>query len=548
MPPEPVSADLIAAAERLLGIDYTEAERTLLTEGFEEQIEWALARRASSLPEGLAPASRFDPRLPGWRPPVPRPFRPSETVPLPLPEDERDIAFASVTDLAHWLRTRALTSVRLTELYLDRIDRLAPGLENIATVTADRALDEARHADALLADGTWLGPLHGIPWGAKDLFDTAGITTGWGAEPYRDRVPAADAHVVARLKAAGAVLIAKTAVGALAYGAVWYGGMSRNPWNRDEGSSGSSAGSASATAAGLMGFSLGTETLGSIVSPSMRCGTVGLRPTFGRVSRRGCMPLCWSLDKVGPICRSVEDTALVLAAIEGFDAADPGSIAEPFSYDASWPVARRRLGYFPADFELEGIEPLDRKALEAARRSGLELVPLERPDLPYELLKSILFAEAAAAFEELTLSGRDDLLKRQDADAWPNQFRRARFLSAVDHIQLDRLRRQVMMVMEECFCSVDAIIGPSLVGPMLTITNFTGHPCLMLPVGLIEAPTREPIAGSLFRRKAPASDAPRHVVPHGISLWGRLFDEGTILAIGRALEAEFDFAARRPPE
>jgi Asp-tRNA(Asn)/Glu-tRNA(Gln) amidotransferase A subunit family amidase len=537
MPADPICVTAIAAAERLFGVDCTETERLLMTDGFEEQIEWALARRAMAMPETLAPASRFDPRLPGWRPPEPRMFRPRDARVPSLPERDVDIAFAPVSVLGRWLRAGSISSVRLTELYLERLGRLGPGLECIATVTADRALDEARRADRRMAEGNWLGPLHGVPWGAKDLFDTEGIVTGWGAEPYRDRIPTRDAAVAARLSAAGAVLVAKTAVGALAYGDVWYGGLSRNPWNPEEGSSGSSAGSASAIAAGLVGFSLGTETLGSIVSPSMRCGTTGLRPTFGRVSRAGVMPLCWSLDKIGPICRSVEDTALVLAAIEGFDAADPGSIAEPFSYDSTWAVAGRRLGYFPVDFAAEGVRELDHAALDAARRVGLELVALERPDLPYESLKAILFAEAAAAFEELTLSGRDDELRRQDAAAWPNQFRRARFLSAVDHIQLDRLRRLVMMAMEECFRSVDAIIGPSLVGPMLTITNFTGHPCLVLPAGFIETPTRDGTAGG----------ATHHTVPHGISLWGRLFDEGTILAIGSALEGEFDVAGRRPP-
>ncbi|HVJ56025.1 MAG TPA: amidase [Aliidongia sp.] len=542
----PITPATIEAAERLLGIAYTEAERRLMIEGFEEQITAALARRAVPMPDTLAPASRFDPRLPGWRPPVPRVFRPSDEAAPELPDDEADIAFAPAWMQSRWLRSKAISSVRLTELYLARLDRLGPGLECIAAVTSLRALDEARQADRDLAEGRWHGPLHGIPWGAKDLFDTAGIVTGWGAEPYRDRVPARDAAVIARLRNAGAVLVAKTAVGALAYGDVWYGGISRNPWNLEEGSSGSSAGSASAIAAGLVGFSLGTETLGSIVSPSMRCGTVGLRPTFGRVSRAGTMPLCWSLDKIGPICRSVEDTALVLAAIEGFDADDPGSIAEPLGYDSLRPVAGRRLGYFPQDFEaLEALD-LDRAALETAKRLGFDLIPLERPDLPYDSLTAILFAEAAAAFEELTLSGRDDELRRQDAAAWPNQFRRARFLSAVDHIQLDRLRRRVMMVMEECFRGVDAIIGPSDVGPMLTITNFTGHPCLVLPAGFIETPTRRRTGAALLG-EVTAEGEITHRVPHGISLWGRLFDEGTIIGIGRALEREFGLAGERPP-
>jgi Asp-tRNA(Asn)/Glu-tRNA(Gln) amidotransferase A subunit family amidase len=541
----PITSETIAEAEKLLGVAYTEAERALMVEGFSEQIELAADRRAADLPHTLAPASRFDPRLPGWTWPQVGPFRPSEAPVRPLPAAE-DIAFAPVTALSGWIKSRALTSVRLTEIYLERIQRLGPALECIVTVTEDQALDQARNADRLLADGIYLGPLHGIPWGAKDLLDTAGVPTGWGAEPYRDRVPATDAAVVEKLAAAGAVLIAKTAVGALAYGDVWYGGISRNPWNVEEGSSGSSAGSASATAAGLVGFSIGTETLGSIVSPSMRCGNTGLRPSFGRVSRAGAMPLCWSLDKIGPICRSVEDTALVLAAINGFDARDPGSIEAPFGYDADAPVAGRRVGYFAGDFEAPDAHDLDRAALDAARRLGLDLVPIERPDLPYDSLKGLLFAEAAAAFEELTLGNRDDELRRQDVAAWPNQFRKARFLSAVDHVQLDRLRRRVMVAMDGCFRGLDAIIGPSLVGPMLTITNFTGHPCLVLPAGFQSSPTRSFTGTSLLRGTMTTTGEASHTVPYGITLWGHLFDEGTILTIGRALEREFGVRDRRP--
>ena len=392
--------------------------------------------------------------------------------------------------------------------------------------------------------GTCLGPLHGIPWGAKDLLDSAGIATSWGAEPFADRIPAEDAAVLRRLQAAGAVLVAKTAVGALAYGDEWSGGKCRNPWNPEEGSTGSSAGSASALAAGLMSFTIGTETGGSIVAPAMRCGNTALRPTFGRVSRIGAMPLAWSLDKIGPMARTVEDLALILQAINGFDPADPGSIDQPFGYDAGRPVEGLRLGYFPQDFDAPETVPLDRAALAIAQEIGLELVPLERPDLPYLSLRAVLFAEAAAAFEELTLSGRDELLRRQDAEAWPNEFRKARFLSAVDLVQLDRFRRQVMGIMEACFATVDAIIGPSMVGPMLTVTNFTGHPGLVLRSGFIDVPTRS--SGRAPVETGTPPSGPTHTVPHGISLWGRLFDEGTILNIGRAFERRFAIWDQRP--
>jgi Asp-tRNA(Asn)/Glu-tRNA(Gln) amidotransferase A subunit family amidase len=537
---EAPTPETVAAAETLLGIRYTEAERALIAPSIGAQIALAVERRGLAFPETLAPAGRFDPRLPGWTPPAPGPFRPAQASAEPLPESDADIAFAPLTLLSRWIRDEAISSVRLTELYLDRIAGIGPRLECFPAVAAERALAEAHAADKLLAEGTWLGPLHGIPWGAKDLLDTAGIPTGWGAEPFRDRIPAEDCRVVSLLAAAGAVLVAKTAVGALAYGDVWYGGRSRNPWNIEEGSSGSSAGSGAATAAGLLGFAIGTETGGSIIAPAMRCGTVGLRPTFGRVSRIGVMPLAWSLDKIGVMCRGVEDSALVLDVINGFDERDPGSIGMGFAYDAALPVAGLRLGYFPEDFEAAETPDLDRAALETARGLGLDLVPLTRPNLPYLALRSLMFAEAAACFEQLTLTGRDEELRRQDIDAWPNEFRKARFLSAVDHVQLDRFRRRVMEIMDDCFRGLDAVIGPSMVGPMLTITNYTGHPSLVLPSGFIRSPTRGPGRGEL-------QAGLEHEVPHGISLWAPLFAEGKMLSIGLALERAFGLGDRRPP-
>lgn len=543
-----LSIETIAAAEAVLGVRYTDAERAQMLDNLAGQIDLATKRRAITLPTDLAPATRFDPRLPGWTAPPPVPFRPVATDPGPLPDREDDIAFAPVTRLAGWIAARAVTSERLTTIYLDRIERYASRLECIATVTAELAMRQARAADALLAAGTHLGPLHGIPWGAKDLLDTDGITTGWGAEPWADRVPAGDATVVRRLTDAGAVLVAKTTLGALAYGDIWHGGVTRNPWNLAEGSSGSSAGSGSATAAGLVGFSIGTETLGSIVAPSFRCGTTGLRPTFGRVARTGAMPLCWSLDKIGPMCRSVADTALVLAAINGGDINDPSSIDAPFGYDAATPVAGLRLGYYPGDFSAEDAHELDRAMLDAARALGLTLVPLTRPDLPYDALMATLFAEAAAAFEPLTLHDDDDRLTWQEPGAWPNTFRKARFLSAVDHVQLDRLRRRVMRDMDAAFRDVDAIIGPCLAGPLLIITNFTGHPCLAMRSGFRQSPTRNELSLAKARLDQGADGhGPEHTVPHAVSLYGRLFDEGTILRIGAALELRLDVAGRRPP-
>jgi Asp-tRNA(Asn)/Glu-tRNA(Gln) amidotransferase A subunit family amidase len=542
----PIDAATIAEAGRLLGVEYSDAERLQMVDNIAGQIELAIKRRAIRLPQGSAPATRFDPRLPGWKSIEPQIFRPADRPAPPLPAKDIDIAFAPVTHLARWIRNGELTSLRLTEIYLERIARLGDRLKCIAVATPELARAQARRADRLLAESTYLGPLHGVPWGAKDLLDTSGIVTGWGAEPYLGRVPDADATVVRKLADAGAVLVAKTSLGALAYGDIWYGGRTRNPWNLEEGSRGSSAGSASATATGLVAFAIGTETLGSIVAPSIRCGTTGLRPTFGRVSRTGAMALCWSLDKIGPMCRTVEDTALVMAAINGFDESDAGSIAVPFGYDAAAPVKGLRLGYFPGDLDLPEADELDRAALEAARRIGLELIALERPELPYEALMSILFAEAAAAFEELTLDNRDDELSWQEPAAWPNSFRKARFLSAVDHVQLDRLRRRVMQDMDAAFGKVDAMIGPCLVGPMLTITNFTGHPSLVIRSGFRQSETRGP-AGFARTEQASGSKGPTFTVPHAISLYGRLFDEGVILRIGKALENEFAVWDRRPP-
>jgi Asp-tRNA(Asn)/Glu-tRNA(Gln) amidotransferase A subunit family amidase len=528
-PPEPktdsdITLNTIAEAEKLAGVRFTRSERKLILQTIDEEVQRLLARRTIELPRELAPAQIFDPCLPGMSfDEMGDSFLQSNDDGWPLPERADDIAFAPVTQLSRWIARHELTSVELTELYLDRLRRIGPPLECVVTLTEDLALAQARRADAELANGVRRGPLHGIPWGAKDLLDTAGIRTSWGAAPYRDRVAQTNAVVVERLEQAGAVLLAKLSLGALAYGDVWFGGQTRSPWNLEQGSSGSSAGSAAATAAGLVGFALGTETLGSIISPCMRCGTAGLRPTFGRVARTGAMSLCWSLDKIGPIARTVEDCMLVLEAINGADAGDPSSLDMPLDFDARRPVHGLRVGYDPAWFEDEAATELDRLALEAAHRADLRLVRLELPDWPYETLLTILAAEAAAAFEELTLSDRDDELTRQDAEAWPNLFRQARFLPAVDYVQAGRFRRMVMEMMADWFADVDAMISPSFAGSLLLITNCTGHPSLTIRCGFKDDGT-----------------------PHGITLWGRLFDEGTLGRIGMALERELEVWQARP--
>jgi Asp-tRNA(Asn)/Glu-tRNA(Gln) amidotransferase A subunit family amidase len=534
-----ITTDTIAAAAAVAGVVYTEAERMLMMDSVLQQAARARDRRAMTLEPDLAPAHHFDPRLPRFEMPETGPFHFELPAPGPLPDQEADIAFAPLTRLSAWLRQGAISSERLTTLYLDRIEK-HKRLECVALATPELAVAQARAADAKLAAGTWLGPLHGVPYGLKDLLDTKGLPTRWGAEPYLDRVATDDATVVRKLEAAGAVLVAKTALGALAYGDIWHGGVSRNPWNLEEGSSGSSAGSGSGTAAGLWGFSIGTETLGSIVSPSTRCGTAGLRPTFGRVSRAGAMALCWSLDKIGPITRGVDDTALVLAAINGFDAADPGSIAASFGYNPALGHEGLKIGYFAEDLG----DPLDQASLAALQHLGFETVALTRPALPYEALYDVLYAEAAAAFEDMTLSDRDDLLTWQDERAWPNKFRAARFISAIDLVQLDRLRRRVMQVADGWFQDVDVIMGAPLSGPMTVITNFTGHPCLVQRAGFRMSPTR--ITRGIGVPPAVA-DGATHRVPHSVLLWGRLFEEGTILRVGRALEAALDVSQERPP-
>ncbi|UCD75365.1 MAG: amidase [Phycisphaerales bacterium] len=519
-----ITSRTIAEAEKLAGVKFTSRERKQILKDLEEEVQRLLVRRSLDLPNSLAPGQIFDPRLPDMIFDLEqRPLVPSDDETGSLPDSDEDIAFAPVTKLSHWIERRQLSSLRLTKLYLDRLKRIGPKLECVVTLTEDLALSQARRADEELAGGLYRGPLHGIPWGAKDLFDTAGIRTSWGATPYSDRVPDNDAAVVQRLAEAGAVLIAKLTLGALAYGDIWFDGKTRNPWNPEQGSSGSSAGSAAATAAGLVGFALGTETLGSIVSPSMRCGTTGLRPTFGRVARTGAMALCWSLDKIGPIARTVEDCMLILDAINGADGGDPSSLDMPVDFDARRSVRGLRLGYDPAWFEDEEANGLDRNAVDAARRAGLRLVPVRLPDWPYETLMTILTVEAASAFEELTLSNRDDELVWQEPHAWPNTFRQTRFIPAIEYVQAERFRRMVMEMMDEQFESIDAMISPSYAGSLLLITNNTGHPSLTIRCGFKEDGT-----------------------PHGITLWGRLFDEGTLCNIGMALEEELDVWYRRP--
>ena len=414
------------------------------------------------------------------------------------------------------------------------------------TPTRELAISQAKQADQEISAGHYRGPLHGIPWGGKDLLDTAGIPTTYGAEPFRNRVPPEDATVVKRLHQAGAVLIAKLSMGALAMNDVWFGGQTRNPWLLDEGSSGSSAGPGSATAAGLVGFSIGSETGGSIVSPTMRCGITGLRPTYGRVPRTGAMTLCWSLDKLGPMTRSVEDSLLVLEAITGPDAGDVSSVSSKLDYDAAANVEGLRVGYFPKWLHESPATDVDRAALDTVKKVGMIPVEVTIPDWPYKSLQLIVAAEAAAAFEDLTLTHGVDQLKMQTPDAWPNAFREARFLSAVDFVQTDRFRRKVAEEMSRVFSQVDMLLVPSLRDEMLDITNATGHPSLTLRAGFIEVSQARSDWDPDPAHPAAKFSPPRRV-PDGITLIGRLFDEGRLGNAGLALERSFGVAEERPP-
>jgi Asp-tRNA(Asn)/Glu-tRNA(Gln) amidotransferase A subunit family amidase len=463
-----------------------------------------------------------------------------------LPEKDDEIAFAPVTHLSRWIEERKLASERLTKIYLNRLEKFDPKLRCVITLTREHALEQAKKADSEIAAGKYRGPLHGIPWGGKDLLDTAGIATTYGAEPFRNRIPTSDAAVVKRLNEAGAVLVAKLSMGALALNDIWFGGQTMNPWLLEEGSSGSSAGPGAATAAGLVGFSIGSETEGSIVSPSIRCGITGLRPTFGRVPRTGAMTLCWSLDKLGPMTRGVGDAMLVLNAISGPDAGDLSSAASKLDFDSNASVYGLRVGYFPDWMKQDPATDVDRNALEAVRKAGMVPVEVTLPDWPYDSLNLILFAESAAAFEDLTLTHGVDQLKVQVPDAWPNFFRQSRFLSAVDFVQTDRFRRSVAMEMARVFSNIDLLLVPSLRDEMLTITNFTGHPSLTLRAGFVEVSTARSDWAPDPNKPLPTFKPPRRV-PHGVTLIGRLFDEGTLGRAGLALEGIFNVADEHPP-
>jgi Asp-tRNA(Asn)/Glu-tRNA(Gln) amidotransferase A subunit family amidase len=545
-----VTPATFAEAEKVVQVEMSGSHRGMVASSWRGNMAALYERRTGprkvSVEPEIAPYSHWDPVLPGQkRGPERSRFVRSSNDAGELPARDEDIAFANVTQLSRWIEAKKITSERLTRIYLERLEKFNPTLRCVITLTPELALAQAKKADAEISAGKYRGPLHGIPWGAKDLLDTAGIATTYGAEPFRTRVPKKDAAVVKRLHDAGAVLVAKLSLGALALNDIWFGGQTMNPWLLEEGSSGSSAGPGAATAAGLVAFAIGSETGGSIIGPSMRCGLTGLRPTYGRVARTGAMTLCWSLDKLGPMTRSVEDAILALQAISGPDDGDVSSVHSQLDFDANESVKGLRVGYFPKWMQESPATEVDRAALETVKKIGMIPVEVSIPDWPYDSLNVILFAEGAAAFEEITLNHAVDQLKVQTYDAWPNIFRQSRFLSAVDFVQADRLRRKVAVEMGRVFSQVDMLLVPSLRDEMLTITNFTGHPSLTMRAGFVEVTEARTDWAPDPSRPLPKFPSPRRV-PHGITLIGRLFDEGTIGRAGLAMEKAFAVVKDRP--
>ena len=534
-----ITVETIASAEEVAGLHFDAAERELMLDGLKQQEQRIEALHKVSLANSVSPAIVFDPRPPGKKIPAPmhRPMVRSKVPARARGADVEELAFLPVTELSELVRRNRITSVELTQMYLARLKRYDPVLKCVISLTEDRALEKARAADAELSRGKYRGPLHGIPWGAKDLLAVRGYKTTWGAGPFKDQVIDADATVVQRLDAAGAVLVAKLTLGELAQGDIWFGATTKNPWKVDQGSSGSSAGPASATAAGLVGFAIGSETLGSISSPSTRCGTTGLRPTFGRVPRTGAMALSWTMDKLGPICRSAEDCALVLDAIYGPDGQDNTVIPADFHWDANLSPKTLRIGYVKSAFDtpltdpadpkrtLHGTKKFDDAALDVFRRLGINLIPVDLPDLPYDAMRLILSAEAAASFDELTRSDRDKLLVQQGKFDWPNSFRTSRFIPAVDYVNANRLRSVAILLWDDLMRKVDVIVTPTNAANLsqLVATNLTGHPAVIVPNGFRDDGT-----------------------PVSLTFLAGLFEEGKALAVARAYQEATGFHLKHP--
>ncbi|WP_445664830.1 amidase [Fodinibius sp. AD559] len=520
-----ITPQVISEASKLIGIDFTPAERDSMITELENNRESYQSIRDLKLDNSVPPALNFNPIPPGKtinKTEQPNNWNLPEDV--KIPKKRSDLAFYTVEELASLIKQQKISSVELTKFFLDRINQYDDTLEAIVTVTEEMALKQAKKMDQELANGTYRGPLHGIPYGLKDLFAVEGYKTTWGATPYKDQRINETATVAKKLEEAGAVLIAKTTLGALAYGDVWFDGKTRNPWNLEQGSSGSSAGSAAGTSAGLFPFAIGTETWGSIISPSNRTGTTGLRPTFGRVSRHGAMALSWSMDKVGPITRSVKDAALVFHAMHGPDGKDQTVFDLPFNYKSDVDVTDLKIGYLESAFKSDyDNRQRDSLTLAKLKELGAELVPIELPDYPVLDLSFILTAEGAAAFDQLTLSNKDDEMVRQGKSAWPNLFRSARFIPAVEYIQANRARQVLIQKMDSVMQQVDMYLSPTYGDNNLLLTNLTGHPSVIVPNGFTDEGQ-----------------------PTSITFIGELFDEGLILGVAQEYQQATDFHTKHP--
>lgn len=518
----------IQETARFYDLDYTAAEGDSAVESIQEFYDAYRSLHQQPALNAIAYPFAFKPAPVGFKVPAPGAKR---AIPLPqavrLPAHQQDLAFYSVAELASLIKSRKITSVTLTRFFLDRMKRWNDSLHCVISFTEDLAMQQAKKADAELARGIYRGPLHGIPYGLKDLFAVRGTRTTWGSAPYKEQVVDDDAFVYQQLQKAGAVLCGKLSLGALAFNDLWFGGQTKNPWNLRQGSSGSSAGSASATAAGLVPFAIGTETWGSIVSPSARCGTTGLRPTFGAVSRSGAMVLSWSLDKAGPICRSAEDCALVFAAIHGTDGKDPSAVDYAFNYPAANNVRQLRIAYAANYFEKLPKDAAEWKALETFKKLNPNVKAVTFPDtafFPGHIMNLVISSEAAAAFDELTRSGRDSLIERQDQAFWPNIFRASRLIPAVEYINANRFRTELIKVTNDFMQQWDVVIVPTFSGNQSAITNLTGHPVVVFPIGFGTRGT-----------------------PLSLSLVGNLYDEASILTAAKAFQESTDFNKKHPP-
>ncbi len=523
---QPITTNVIHHAQSLLGLEFTEAEADSMIFDVTDNRRNFEEIRKVPINNEVAPAIAFNPLPIGFTfDKTPSKFIPSTTPSVKLPVNKSDLAFMSVRELAELIRTKQISSLELTQFFLERLKTYDKQLACVITLTEDLAIQQAKKADAEIAKGKYRGLLHGIPYGAKDLLAKKGYKTTWGSVPFKDQVLDYDATVVTRLEEAGAVLCAKLTLGELAWGDVWFGGTTKNPWNLKRGSSGSSAGSASSVSAGLLPFAIGSETLGSIVSPSSECGTTGLRPSFGRVPRTGAMALSWSMDKLGPICRTVEDCAIVFNAIKGTDGKDLSTIDASFSFNGNRKDLKGiRIAYLKKDFDRNyPTKSQDSLSLATLRKLGAELIPLELPNYPVGDMTIILSAEAATAFDELTRNGKDDTMVRQIKNAWPNSFRASRFIPAVEYLQANRLRTKLIQDMETKLKDIDVYISPAFGNANLTLTNLSGHPCVVLPNG--------------FRPEGR---------PTSITFMGKLFGEGKLLEVAKIYQDATDFHKKHP--